>query len=252
MAGLLLAFVVGACIGSFLNVLVFRTRTHEAPNGRSRCQRCQRVLTPLELVPIASFLALRGRCRGCRKPISAQYPLVETAVGCLFAFVYRSHGMPLDFSLPLIRDLAFVSILALLFTYDLKYKLLPDRFTLPAIAVAFGLNVWLGRRPTELSMGAALAGGFFLLQYVLSRGRWIGGGDIRLGVLMGSMLGLPATLGALVIAYVIGALVGLGLLVAKKADGKTEIPFGTFLTASTFLMLFWGERIIGWYLGFVT
>jgi prepilin signal peptidase PulO-like enzyme (type II secretory pathway) len=148
------------------------------------------------------------------------------------------------------RDLLFVSFLIVLFVYDWKYMLLPDKFTIPAMIVALLLNLLFAFvSPLLMLSGALILGGFFWIQYVLSKGTWVGGGDIRLGVLMGFMLGLWQGLVALFLAYVIGAIVAVILLITGKADRKTQLPFGVFLTLGTVIMLLSGEVILDWYIG---
>lgn len=151
----------------------------------------------------------------------------------------------------IVRDVAFVAFLAIIFLYDLRYMEIPDRITVPAMGVALVANVSLGLDPRPLLIGGAVIGGFFLLQYVASRGRWIGEGDIRMGLLMGFMLGLPVGLAALFLAYIAGALFGIFLIATKRASGKTPIPFGTFLAGGTLVALFCGEQIVVWYAGLI-
>lgn len=260
MMGALLAFVIGLSVGSFLNVVILRTNAGSSFGGRSRCLSCQAQIAPKDLIPVLSFIALRGKCRSCGERISWQYPLVEFGTGLLFFVFYLrfmyGFGLPPELS-PMqsvaffLRDLAFVTSLMLLFVYDLKYYLILDRFTVPAMAIAFAFNVWVGTfHPYDLLSGGLILGGFFLAQYLFSKGRWIGGGDIRLGVLMGFMLGWKDALGALFIAYALGAVVGLFLIQREKAAWQTQVPFGTFLTLATLVMLLFGRPILTWYMGF--
>jgi prepilin signal peptidase PulO-like enzyme (type II secretory pathway) len=241
-----LVFLLGICIGSFLNVVILRTESGSSIGGRSRCVKCAATLRPIDLIPVVSFLMLRGKCRSCGVKISIQYPLVELSTGLLFLLAFVSF----PFSPYLARLLVFIPFLVVIFVYDLRYQLILDRFTLPAMIVAFVLNVWIGRSPTDLLIGAALLAGFFGAQFAVSKGKWIGGGDIRMGALMGLMLGWQQALGALFVAYVLGALVSVGLLATKKAKMDTHVPFGTFLVLGTLVMLFYGQSLISWYLGF--
>ena len=253
-----IVFLVGVSIGSFLNVVIFRL--HEGTSvvrERSACMSCEEPLGLIDLVPIVSFLLLRGRCRRCKSVISWQYPLVEAVMGILFVlfFLKASFGWFGAYQISsiagmytVIRDWIFIVFLVLLFVYDLRYMILPDQFTLPAIIVAILLNLWLGVSAPSLLLGALCIGGFFYLQFVLSNGTWIGGGDIRLGILLGSMLGLSQGLVALFIAYLIGAIVSVGLLLSKRVHRKTQIPLGTFLTVGVVSVLFFGDAILQWYL----
>lgn len=254
-----MAFVVaalGLAIGSFLNVVISRLRSgDEGLGGRSRCPRCHAVLRPSELVPLVSFLALRGRCRSCRLPISWQYPLVEASTMLLFLIAFGLHGGVSGLlggnALALARDLVFVSALTVVFVVDLLDMTVFDAVTLPAAAAAFLFNLALGRGAIELLAAAGAGAGFFLLQYAISKGRWIGGGDIRIGAMMGAMLGFPGVLAALFIAYVLGAAAAVVLLAARKASWSSQLAFGTFLSAAAAIVLFVGDRLWSWYATFL-
>lgn len=244
------AFVIGAAVGSFINAAEYRLfrgigllKEKGAP-ARSRCTHCQAVLKPLDLIPIISFLVLRGRCRSCHKPVSWQYPMVEVAAGVIALILYLQFGLALE-SLVVA---CFGWLLLFFFVYDLKYQLVPDQIILPAIVIVLLCSLWRGHSLTSLLLGALIAGGFFAAQYVLSRGRWIGAGDIRLGVLLGMMLGWQLTIVALFFAYVSGAIVALVLLIRRTAQLHTKIPFGTFLAVAGFISLLYGQYIINWYL----
>lgn len=240
--------LAGLCVGSLLNVIVLRTRAGRSfVSDRSACPSCDVTIAAYDLVPLVSFVVLSGRCRACAAPISVQYPLVECLTGVLFFLAFLVRGPTWLFA----RDILFFLPLLLVFLYDLRYMEIPDRFTVPAMMVAFGMNLWLGVALQTLLVGALAAGGFFLLQFLFSRGRWIGSGDIRLGVVMGLMLGLANSVAALFVSYLLGAAFGLFLIAMRRADGKTAVPFGTFLSAATVIVLLWGEPIVAWYLGFI-
>lgn len=257
---ILIVFLLGTSIGSFLNVVVFRTREKKSvAKGRSKCQTCEIPIKAYDLIPIVSFFVLKGRCRNCKNVISWQYPLVELATGLLFVLVFLRYAF--GFSLPdsmtadnmlafMIRDFIFISFLVILFVYDLKHMLILDRFTVPAMIVALLLNLWLGVPPWSLLIGALAIAGFFAIQVVVSKGTWVGGGDVRLGAVIGFMLGLEEGLAVLFLAYLIGAIIGILLLAVKKAGMRTKIPLGAFLSLSTLIVLFAGNAIIDWYLGF--
>src|SRR3989339_620887 len=222
-------FFIGLCVGSFLNVVLFRTYEGQSVIvGRSKCRTCQRPLNVGDLIPVLSYIFLKGRCRGCHSVIAWQYPVVEIATGILFVLVYLKGSLSLDVSLEpqellvlLIRDWVFVSYLIVIFVYDLRHMLIIDRFTIPAMIFAVIVNLWLGTIP----LWSVLAGGFvlaffFWMQFFSSKGTWVGGGDIRMGALMGLMLGLQQGLVALFLSYLLGALVSLFLLTTGKADRK--------------------------------
>ena len=263
----ILIFLIGICVGSFINVLVLRTHKEcKFLRGRSKCQKCQQVIAWYDLIPIVSFLVLRKRCRKCKEPISWQYLAVELATGLAFVLVYLTNIDALTGVFPTTDTLAplhqgfggqagvipmliFTFFLIVIFVYDLKYQLILDRFSVPAMVVALVLNLLLGVSLWSMLIGAVVVGGFFLIQWLLSKGTWIGDGDIRLGILMGLILGWKFALVALFLAYVIGALVGVIMILTKKAKMKTQIPFGTFLAAATYVTMLFGSEMLSWYLG---
>lgn len=241
-------------VGSFLNAWIWRTRHGESiARGRSMCPHCRHKLGFFDLIPVVSFLVMKGRCRYCRKKISVQYPIVEIATAALFLFtawMYRDtvflwHG-------ELIKDLIIISLLLTIFVYDFLYMEIWDRTTtFPAIglfflSVLFRWNTW-----QTMLIGASIGAGFFFLQYVVSKGRWIGGGDIRLGFFMGVVLGYPRVILALFLSYIIGAAVSLVLIAMKKKQLASETPFGTYLAIGTLVTLFLGNGIIDWYMGLI-
>ncbi|MFA4845114.1 MAG: prepilin peptidase [Patescibacteria group bacterium] len=241
-------FLLGLCVGSFLNVAIFRVHEGESVVlGRSKCQTCEDPISARDLVPVWSYLILKGRCRRCKSVLSWQYPAVEIVAGVLFLIAFQRDGWSLTF----IRDAVFVSYLILIFVYDLRHMLIIDRFTIPAMIFAVIVNLWLGIIPAwSVLTGGLVLAAFFLIQFLISKGTWVGGGDIRMGSLMGFMLGLEQGLVALFIAYLLGAIVGVGLLLSGKANRKTPIPFGTFLATASVIVLFAGDPLVSWYLGF--
>ena len=247
-----LIFILGLIIGSFLNAVIFRLKENEQfIRGRSKCLKCKHQLKFLDLIPLFSFIFLKGKCRYCHKRISCQYPLVEVATGIIFLLGYfniQSSSLPVFQSFNILVYFIFSCFLIIIFVYDLKHYLILDKVTLTALVFALVLNFLLGKSIVNLLIAALVVAGFFFLQFIVSHGKWIGGGDIRLGLVMGAMLGWPDVLTALVLAYVIGALTGLALIVFKKKKFKSQLPFGTFLSLATLITLLWGERILGWYL----
>lgn len=249
-------FIIGACIGSFLNVVILRLKEEKSfVKGRSYCPNCKHQLAWYDNVPLISYIFLVGKCRYCHKKISAQYPLVEMTAGGLFVLVYiKWRTGILDFRFQildffvLLSYFIFTAILIIIFVYDLKWYLILDKVALPAIAVAFILNTILGYKFTDLLLGGVIVGGFFFLQFIISRGKWIGGGDVRLGFLIGVMLGWQKAIVALFIAYVAGAIIGIFLMIVKNKKMNSKIPFGTFLSAATYISMLWGGEILAWYL----
>ena len=257
----------GLVMGSFLNCIIYRLQTGESfLKGRSFCPHCRHELSWQDLIPIFSFLILKGRCRYCRKPISWQYPLVELATGIIFLLIVWNleFGICLEFGIwNLLFYLLISCFLIIIFVYDLKHYIIPDAVIYPAIAIAFlyqlfrmlnfvnwnlfGIwNVESGiLRPISSAFLASL---FFLAIVFLSQGKWMGLGDVKLAFLMGLFLGFPNILVALFLAFFIGAIIGIGLIISGKRTLKSEVPFGPFLITGTFIALFWGNQITNWYL----
>lgn len=249
-------FTFGAIVGSFLNAVIWRLRTNESfVGGRSYCPNCRHRLSPFDLVPILSYLLLRGRCRYCRMGICPSYLIVEAVTGLiflLFAMQAFSGGIETDQLARLLLNWYVTAVMVIVFVYDQKYMLIPRSVTLPAVILAFFGNLALGTDVLHLIMGVLIGGGFFWLQRVLSKGRWVGGGDVHLGLAMGAALSFPLILVALFMAYVVGAVVSVGLLTLGNKAWKSEIPFGTFLSAACVVTLLYGSQILGWYLGLMS
>ena len=257
----------GLVMGSFLNCIIYRLQTGEGfLKGRSFCPHCRHALSWQDLIPVFSFLILKGRCRYCQKPISWQYPLVELATGIIFLLIVWNleFGICLEFGIwNLLFYLLISCFLIIIFVYDLKHYIIPDAVIYPAIAIAFlyqlfrmlnfvnwnlfGIwNVESGiLRPISSAFLASL---FFLAIVFLSQGKWMGLGDVKLAFLMGLFLGFPNILVALFLAFFIGAIIGIGLIISGKRTLKSEVPFGPFLITGTFIALFWGNQITNWYL----
>lgn len=251
-------FIFGLVVGSFLNCVIYRLEVgKDFLEGRSFCPHCKHILNWKDLIPLLSFLILRAKCRYCKKPISWQYPLVELATGALFVLIVNQQLTP--FSIINFFFLFLIScFLIIIFIYDLKHYIIPDRVIYPAILVVIiwlGLNsIFFNTNPRSYllnsivsAFGAAI---FFLAIVLVSKGEWMGVGDIKLAFLMGLFLGFPNILVALFGGVLMGAIIGVGLIIAGKKTLKSEVPFAPFLVGGTFLALFFGERIISWYLNF--
>ena len=249
----LFIFLLGLAVGSFLNCLIYRLETGGSfLKGRSYCPHCKHILGFFDLIPVLSFLRLRGRCRYCQQKISWQYPIIEIATGLLFVLNFLRSDL-LGRSDLLIFGLATTPFLIAIFVYDLKHYIIPDKVIFPAIGVALIYNLLKSdiRGMSDFLIPALGAAGFFLAIVLVSRGRWMGVGDIKLAFLMGLILGWPNILAALFLAFFIGATMGIGLIIIGKKTIKSEVPFGPFLVTGTLIALFWGEVIIDWYLHFL-
>jgi len=238
-------FIFGSIIGSFLNVVVYRLKHQQSfIKGRSYCPHCRHTLGFWDLIPIFSFIFLRGRCHYCRQKISWQYPLVELSAALLSVLAYLRFDLTSSFFLTTIVGFFLIVI----FVYDLRYYLILDEVIIPAVFLVIILDlVFFRSQFTDFIWGGIIGGGFFLVQYLISNGKWIGGGDIRLGLLMGLALGVSHVLAALFIAYVLGAIFAIVLLSLKKKKMKSQIPFGTFLSLATITVLLYGDQIINFY-----
>ena len=236
-------FIFGLCIGSFLNCFIYRLEQKKSLSGRSFCPHCKHTLSWLDLIPVFSFLFLGGKCRYCKKKISWQYPLVEIATGIIFLLIFKFLNFYNFLNLFFLFYVA--AVLIIIFIYDLKHYLIPDKVLFPAIIIALVYRIFGNFSLLENYLLAALiASGFFLFFFLVSKGRWMGFGDVKLAVLLGLLLGFPNILAGLFLAFFFGAIIGLILMVLKKKGLKSEIPFGPFLIAGTFIALFWGSEII--------
>lgn len=244
--------VVGLLVGSFLNVAVDRLPVGQSLLGPpSHCPACGTRLRPLDLVPVASYLALRGRCRYCRAPIPPRVLLVEALTGALFVLAGWRWGV----TPALAPMLVLLSALVALFFADLEHQLLPNAITLPAALALLALAPWsphLGwegalARVGQATLGAAVGGGVLLLIAVVWRGG-MGMGDVKLGAVVGAGLGPPLAGAALWLAFVGGGVVALALLAARRRGRRDLLPFGTFLAIAAAVAAFTGPPLYRWYL----
>jgi len=242
----LFVFILGLIIGSFLNCVIYRLEADKSfLVGRSFCPQCNHTLSSWDLIPVLSFLFLKEKCRYCQKPISIQYPLVELATGLLFLLIFNStfYDLPLT-----IYYLLITCFLILIFIYDLKHYIIPDQIIYSAILISFLYLLAANYLITNAILSALGASGFFLLIYLVSRGQWLGFGDVKLAFLMGLFLGFPYILVALFLSFFIGAIVGLLLIAKGKKTLKSEVPFGPFLVIGTIIAFLYGQKLINWYL----
>ncbi len=252
-------FILGTVVGSFLNVVIYRLpQQKQFVNGRSICPKCGNQLKAKDLVPLLSFILLKGKCRYCHKNISWQYPILELVTGVLFLFIAYYHQLNVS-DIMFWRNLIIVSGLIVVFMTDLKHYLLFDAVTWFLIFIAVISNLVLSVLSGNIVQslwGFIIAGAvgalFFWLQHAFSRGRWVGTGDIYLGLLMGLLLGPQGLIVALFFAYIIGSLVSVILLLNKQKNLKSQLPFGVFLALGTFVAMFWAQNILEWYLNLLS
>jgi len=249
-------FLFGLIVGSFLNCVIFRLeRGKSFLKGRSYCPHCKHKLAWYDLIPVLSFVTLRRRCRYCKKLISWQYPIVELATGILFVLVINTQLSAINYQLSIISSIYYlliVSFLIIIFIYDFKHFIILDKVLFPIIAISFLYLIANNQLSIiNYSFSAFGASGFFLLIYLFSRGKYLGFGDVKLAILLGLLLGWPRIILALFLSFLIGGIIGLGLIVLSKKKLKSEVPFAPFLIFGTLVALFWGEQIISWYLSLV-
>ena len=251
--------VIGASFGSFAGALVWRLHTkRNFVSDRSICENCHHQLGALDLVPIFSWLFLKGKCRYCHKSISPKSLILEILTAGLFMVSYIFWPQPLaDFTsvLPFVFWLAYVVGCVALAAYDLRWKLLPDKIVMPLIGLA-AVDLLINRMlmqsqglsaVTDVALGVVTISGFFALLFVVSKGRWIGFGDVKLGIFMGLVLGGAKSFIALLGSYYIAMAVILPLLLLRKVGRSSHIPFGPFLLAAFFVSFLFGGGIIDWW-----
>jgi leader peptidase (prepilin peptidase)/N-methyltransferase len=245
-AGAMFAGVLGAVIGSFLNVVAHRLpRGESVVKPRSRCPGCGTEIKAYDNVPVLSWLLLRGRCRSCGERISPRYPLVEAGTGLLCALVVVAKGVEWEALLGIV----FVLLLVPICLIDLETRLIPNKLTGPGSVAAIAIvAIFAADQLPEHLIAAAAAGGF-LLAAALAYPKGMGMGDVKLAAMMGLFLG-RAVAPAMFVALIAGSLVG-ALIIARlgaEKGRKTAIPFGPYLALGGVVGLFAGDAIVDWYL----
>jgi leader peptidase (prepilin peptidase)/N-methyltransferase len=249
-AALALSFVFGTCIGSFLNVCIYRIpRGLSIVSPGSACPACGQPLPFHANIPVISFLAFRGRCRFCQNPISPQYLVVECLAGGLATLTFFTFGPTPE----ALVWFTFGSVLVVVSGIDLAFRIIPDRISLPGIAV-FGILAWavLGRSPAAIGAGILTGGGILygvaLAYYLIRKTEGMGGGDIKLLAMIGAATGVTGVLFTLFAGSVLGTGAGIAKMIRHRdPDRQMQIPFGPFLSAGALLYVFFGETVIDWY-----
>ena len=265
---LIIVFIIlGLAFGSFINALVWRIHEQSQAknpnkqlsviNGRSMCPYCRHTLGVKDLIPVLSWLSLKGKCRYCQKPISWQYPVVELVTAGLFVVSYLM--WPLELDARGITALAFWLVLLVgliaLAIYDLRWMLLPNRIVIPLIVIAISAVLfdallfdggWSSLQ--QALWGALFGGGLFYLLFQASQGKWIGGGDVKLGFLLGIIVGGPwEALLLIFIAAVLGSVVGVVLVITKNLKLSQRMPFGPYLILAAIIVQLFGAELVKWY-----
>lgn len=236
--------VLGLLWGSFFNVCIVRIPEAKSLLGRSKCPRCGRAIRWYHNIPILSFLWLKGQCASCRKRISIQYPLVELSTALLFLWLFYQYGLTLRFMFYTV----FTSVLLIISVIDLYHQIIPDELSLGGIVVGFLVSLILKDVSWwESLLGMGLGGGsFFAVSYLyekLAKREGLGGGDVKLLAMIGAWLGYQSILVVVVASSFLGSVVGGGLMLMKKGNLKTAIPFGPFLAIGALIYLLWGASL---------
>lgn len=255
-------FILGLIFGSFILVVVDRMRLGQQwVRGRSACEYCKHTLQTKDLVPLFSWLSTSGHCRYCKKKLSLSYPLTELLLGVIFTVSYLVWPYEVSTSAEIalfITWLASLVLLCGLFVYDLRWFILPNKLVYPLIAVSavfallytYSFGVFNLETLVSYLLSIFVAAGFFLLLYVLSQGKWIGDGDIRLGVAIGLFTGnWIASWLVIFTASLIGVLLVVPAIIRKnkKQILKLKVPFGPLLITGLYITVLYGQKIIEWY-----
>ena len=242
--------LLGLCIGSFLNVCIYRLPLRQSLNHPpSRCPRCGYELRWYDNIPVISYAILGGRCRGCRGRISLRYPIVELLTMGLFLL----HGFVFGWTALLAVRLVFACALVVLFAIDLEHQLLPDVITLPGIAVGLVSSVFLPPGFVAALIGAAAGYGvLFLVAEAWARLRKMdamGGGDLKMLSMIGAFLGWKLMILTFALSSFLGGFFGALLILTGRGTHASAVPYGTFLAVAALVASLWGERMIAWYTG---
>lgn len=293
MISLILGFLLGVVLGSFVDCIANRSLAKRSFLGRSTCDFCSKTLSSVDLIPIVSYLISKGRCRYCKKAIPKETLLVEVLMGSLVSLLFFLKIPPdfLSLNYPqmamLVSDLLFgafiISVLVSVFITDIKESLIPDRITYPAIAISFiylvinsaakAVLIYYSLQATPLGkyllpphsdfyfrqvfynisplynglIAALMLGAFFLVLILITKGRGMGGGDLKLGIFLGLVLGIENSLLALMLSFLSGSIISIALIILRVKKLGDTIPFGPFLAAGALISLFWGSQLIKLY-----
>ena len=243
--------LLGMAVGSFLNVLIDRLPARKSiVFPPSHCPSCGKRLLSRDLIPVFSYLWLRGRCRYCQTPLPGRLLWVEIGTGALFAGLYGYYGISSELAVALFYICLFTTLLVI----DLEHHLILNIVVYPAIIVALAISAFLPHLEIVPGIASAAAGGgiglgLFLLIAIASRGG-MGWGDVKMAALIGIITGLPLVFVTIFLAVLSGGLVALVLLMLKVRSRKQGIPFGPFLSLAAMVTLLWGNDILSWYRGF--
>ncbi len=244
---IIIFLVAGLIVGSFLNVIIFRLDDLKSVvTDRSRCRNCKTVISWYDLFPVLSYTLLRGKCRRCGATISWQYPVVELGTGLLYAGLYIVYGL----TPALFFYLLVFSLLMIVAFYDILTEYVPEFFVWTSlILVALG-GAYFGHFSfAEALIGAAIGGGLLFLLVLFSKEKWMGSGDIKIGLILGFLAGYPRVIFGLFSAFIIGSIAGIIYIYITKKGLKASLPFAPFLIFAALIAIIYGDKVINWYLG---
>ena len=242
-------FILGCCLGSFFNVVIYRLPAKlSIVQPGSHCPRCSRPIAFYDNIPLISYLILMGKCRHCRAPISFRYPLVEALTGTIALLLFQQYG----FSMQLLGESIFVSLLILIAFIDLDTFTIPNILSLPGIAAGLAFSFLTPRLSWQDSLLGILLGGGFLYAVAVAyqffrRQEGLGGGDIKLLAMIGAFLGSAGVLFTIMLASVVGAMAGIAVMRRTRAGLTAMVPFGPFLSLGAICYLVWGQSLVHWY-----
>jgi leader peptidase (prepilin peptidase)/N-methyltransferase len=246
-----LVFMFGMCIGSFLNVCIYRLPSSMSiiNPSRSFCPRCNSSIPFYDNIPVFSYLWLKGRCRNCKEPIPLRYPLVELMTGILAIAILFMFGLTLES----VVYFVFISALLVITFIDIDHKIIPDIITIPGIPIGLAASFVLPAMTFKSSLIGLLVGGgsLMLVAWIYSlvtRKEGMGGGDIKLLGMIGTFIGWKGVIFTIFTASLVGTLVGIIVMLQKRENLKFAIPFGPFLSIGAMSYVFFGEKVLFWYL----
>jgi len=245
--------ILGLAVGSFLNVCIDRLPKNESiVLPPSHCEACQHKLAAKDLIPVFSYLRLRGRCRYCQASVPRRLFWVELATALIFALLYWHYGLSAELGVMAFYACLFIII----FVIDLEHGLILNKVVYPSMVVALllalypwpWLNDSIGMRVANAALGGAIGFAILLLIALVSRGG-MGWGDVKLAALIGLATSFPLVFVAIIIGAILGGIVAVALVIAKRRKRRETIPFGPFLALAAMITLLWGSNILNWYLG---
>lgn len=241
--------VFGLCIGSFLNVCIYRLPASESiVFPRSRCPECGGLIKFYDNIPVLSYIILRGRCRQCRTWIPVRYALVEIITGLCALAVYKKFGLTLPTGIYFI----FIAALIVVIFIDIDHKIIPNSISLPGIPICFLMAFGLPEITWQDSLIGIISGGGSLLlvakgYQLVTKKDGMGGGDIKLLAMIGALIGWQGVIYTIYVSSIVGTIAGVSVMIARKKNFKYAIPFGPFLSIGAITYIFFGDIVTQWY-----